>query len=132
MRQERLGRIEGHTAQAPTPAGAYSQSARVGSVVAVAGQGGFDPQTGRLVGDDVWRQTRQALANVEAILKTSGATMDNVVRVGVFLTDISDFDDMNEVFGQAFSEPFPARTTVYVGLRKQMKVEIDAIAAIGN
>jgi len=125
-------RREGRTAKAPSPAGPYSQSARVGHIVAAAGQGGFDPGTGELVADDVAAQTRRALANVQAALDANGASMDDVIRVGVFLTDVEDFSAMNEVYQQAFSEPFPARTTVYVGLPGDMKVEIDALAVVAE
>ena len=121
-------RREGRTDEAPAPAGPYSQSVRVGRIVAAAGQGGSDPTTGRLIGDDVRLQTRQALANVRAALAASGASMDDVIRVGVFLVDVDDFAAMNEVYAEAFSVPPPARTTVYVGLPGGMKVEIDAIA----
>jgi 2-iminobutanoate/2-iminopropanoate deaminase len=123
-------RREGRTDEAPAPAGPYSQSARVGQIVAAAGQGGSDPTTGRLIGDDVRSQTRQALANVRAALAASGASMDDVIRVGVFLVDVDDFAAINEVYAEALSAPPPARTTVYVGLPGGMKVEIDAVAVI--
>lgn len=125
-----MSRVQGHTEKAPAPAGPYSQSARVGSFVAVAGQAGYDPATRRFVGEDIESQTHQALTNLEAALKASGASMDDVVRVGVFLTETNDFPAMNEAYRQAFSEPFPARTTVYVSLPDGMKVEMDALAII--
>jgi reactive intermediate/imine deaminase len=125
-----MSRIGGHTDDAPKPVGPYSQSARIGAVVAAAGQGGFDPVTGDLVGDGVAEQTRRALKNVAGVLAANGATLENVIRTGVFLTDTDDFEAMNEVYRTLFSEPYPARTTVYVGLPAGMKIEIDAIAVL--
>jgi 2-iminobutanoate/2-iminopropanoate deaminase len=127
-----MPRQPGHTDQAPPPAGAYSQSVRVGAVVWASGQGGFDPATGDLVGDDVASQTRQTLANVKAVLEASGATLDDVIRVGVFITTPDDFAAMNEVYAEFWGDPPPARTTVSVGLPGNMKVEIDAMAVVGS
>jgi reactive intermediate/imine deaminase len=103
---------------------------RIGSIVAAAGQGGADPATGELVGPGVAEQARQALANIAAVLAACGASLDDVIRVGVFLTDTEDFAALNDVYRSVFSEPYPARTTVYVGLPDGMKVEIDAIAVV--
>jgi 2-iminobutanoate/2-iminopropanoate deaminase len=127
-----MSRIGGLTDDAPKPAGPYSQSARIGAVVAAAGQGGFDPVTGELAGEGVAEQTRRALENVAAVLAANGATLEDVIRTGVFLTDTDDFEAMNEVYWTMFSEPYPARTTVYVGLPAGMKVEIDAIAVLSE
>jgi 2-iminobutanoate/2-iminopropanoate deaminase len=127
-----MSRIEGRTDDAPRPVGPYSQSSRVGAVVAAAGQGGFDPVTGELAGEGVAEQTRRALENVAAALAANGATLEDVVRIGVFLTDTDDFEAMNDVYRTMLSEPYPARTTVYVGLPAGMKVEIDAIAVLSE
>jgi 2-iminobutanoate/2-iminopropanoate deaminase len=123
-----VSRTEGRTAEAPEPAGPYSQSVRIGGVVAAAGQVGIMPD-GTAV-DGVGPQTRQALANVARVLEASGAGMDDVVTMRVFLTDTSQFDEMNEVYADAFRAPYPARTTVYVGLPAGYLVEIDALAVI--
>jgi 2-iminobutanoate/2-iminopropanoate deaminase len=123
-----MSRTEGRTDAAPAPAGPYSQSVRIGSVVAAAGQVGMTPD-GTLV-DGVGPQTRQALANVAAVLDASGAGMGDVVAIRVFLTDTSQFDAMNEVYADAFGAPYPARTTVYVGLPEGLLVEIDALAVV--
>jgi reactive intermediate/imine deaminase len=114
--------------QAPTPAGPYSQHARIGNVVQAAGQVGFLPD-GTLL-DGVGEQTRQALHNVLAVLEAGGATERDIISVRVFLTDVSQFEEMNAVYGTVFSEPPPARTTVYVGLPPGLLVEIDALAVI--
>jgi 2-iminobutanoate/2-iminopropanoate deaminase len=127
-----MSRIEGRTDDAPKPVGPYSQSARIGAVIAAAGQGGFDPITGELVDAGVAEQTRRALENVAAVLAANGATLDDVIRTGVFLTDTDDFEAMNDVYTTMFSDPYPARTTVYVGLPAGMKVEIDAIAVLSG
>jgi 2-iminobutanoate/2-iminopropanoate deaminase len=121
--------IEGRTNEAPAPVGPYSQSARIGSLVAAAGQGGFD-RNGELVAGGVAEQTSQTLANVEAVLRANGASLRNAIRIGVFLTEVEDFAEMNRVYGETLAEPFPARTTVYVGLPDGMRVEIDALAVI--
>ena len=121
----------GSTSDAPPPAGAFSQSVRGGSVVWASGQGGFNPHTGELVGDDVVSQTLQTLENVKAVLAASGASLNEVVRVGVFITTPDDFAAMNEAYQQFWDgEALPARTTVSVGLPAGMKVEIDAMAIV--
>jgi reactive intermediate/imine deaminase len=121
-----MSRTEGRTDGAPASAGPYSQSVRIGSVVAAAGQVGITPD-GTVV-DGVGPQTRQALANVAAVLGASGAGLDDVITMRVFLTDTSQFDEMNAVYVDAFRAPYPARTTVYVGLPAGLLVEIDALA----
>jgi 2-iminobutanoate/2-iminopropanoate deaminase len=121
-----VSRTEGRTDGAPRPAGPYSQSVRIGGVVAAAGQVGIGPD-GTVV-DGVGPQTRQALANVAEVLRASGVGMDDVIAMRVFLTDTSQFEEMNQVYAEAFRAPYPARTTVYVGLPDGVLVEIDALA----
>jgi 2-iminobutanoate/2-iminopropanoate deaminase len=125
-----MPRRAGSTDRAPRPAGPYSQSVRIGNVVHAAGQGADDPATGRLAGDDIETQTRQCLRNLEAVLQAGGATLDDVIRCGVFLVDQADFEGMNAVYREVFGDPFPARTTVYVGLPGELRVEIDALAVL--
>jgi reactive intermediate/imine deaminase len=125
-----MARIEGRTDQAPKPVASYSQAVRVGSVVSVAGQGGFDPATGQLAGPDVGEQTIQTFKNIEAALKSCGATLDDVIRIDVFLAALSDFAAMNERYADVFSAPYPTRTTVGVELPPGMKVEITALAVL--
>jgi 2-iminobutanoate/2-iminopropanoate deaminase len=122
-------RTEGRTDEAPKPSGPFSQSVRIGGVVAAAGQVGNTPDGSVLGG--VGPQTRQALANVAAVLAASGAGMDDVITMRVFLTDVSHFGEMNAVYAEAFAEPYPTRTTVYVGLPEGLLVEIDALAVVG-
>jgi|SoiMetStandDraft_5_1073268.scaffolds.fasta_scaffold60399_2 2-iminobutanoate/2-iminopropanoate deaminase len=116
------------TDQAPQPAGPYSQNARVGAVVQAAGQVGLRPDGTLLEG--VGDQTRQALRNVLAVLEAAGARESDIISVRVFLTDVSHFQEMNAAYETAFSQPPPARTTVYVGLPAGLLVEIDALAVV--
>ena len=117
------------TDKAPKPAGPYSQAVRAGDFIYVAGQGGVDPKTGRFVEGGVEEQTRQTLKNIEAILKAAGSSLDDVVKVSVFLKDVRDFQAMNKVFAEFFKEPPPARTTVGVEfVVPEMLVEIDVVA----
>ena len=118
----------GSTDRAPAPAGPYSQSTRVGNVVAGAGQVGKQPDGTLLEG--VGAQTRQALQNLLASLEASGAQESDIVSVRVFLTDPAHFEEMNTAYAAVLSEPYPSRTTVYVGLRAGMLVEVDALAVI--
>jgi 2-iminobutanoate/2-iminopropanoate deaminase len=115
--------------KAPKALGPYSAAIRVGTFTYCSGQTPIVPQTGELVEGCVGCQTRQALANLSAVLEADGLTLDDVVKTTVFLTDMADFGKMNEVYAEHFSAPFPARSTVAVaGLPKDSRVEIEAIA----
>jgi reactive intermediate/imine deaminase len=116
------------TPGAPAPAGPYSQSTRIANVVQSAGQVGLRPD-GTLV-EGVGAQTAQALRNVLAALEASGAAESDILSVRVYLTDPAHFAEMNEAYAQLLSEPYPSRTTVYVGLRPGLLVEIDALAVV--
>jgi reactive intermediate/imine deaminase len=121
-----------HTDDAPTPVGAFSQGVRKNNVIAVAGQVGIDPSTGAVVGTTVLEQARQALRNVGAVLLAADASWQDVVMVRVYLTDTKHFGELNQAYGEFVPAPFPARTTVYVGLPKGLLVEIDALAVTGQ
>ena len=123
-----MTRIAGRSDLSPAPAGPYSPSARIGSIVAGSGQAGLT-QAGDLV-DGLGAQTRQAFTNLLESLAANGATSDDVISVRVFLTDPGQFGEMNEVYREFFTEPYPARTTVYVGLPAGLLVEIDALAVL--
>ncbi len=116
----------------PRPAGPYSPGVIYQNLVFVSGQGAIDPATGELVGPDIESQTEQVLRNVASILEAAGSSLGNVLRCGVFLTDISEFSRMNAVYEKMFGANRPARTTVQVPAlpRKGLKVEIDAIAYV--
>jgi 2-iminobutanoate/2-iminopropanoate deaminase len=127
-----MTRIIGVTTDAPQPSGNYSPAARIAGVVWTAGQGGFDPLTRVLVGDDVATQTRQALRNCESALRACGASLDDAVRVGVFLADLDTRAEMDAVFTEFWPVDPPARTTVGVELPGEMQVEIDIMACISE
>lgn len=123
-----MSRTAAHSPTAPSPAGPYSPSVRIGSIVAGAGQAGATSDGVLLEG--VGPQTDQALTNLLASLAANGATADDVISVRVFLTDPGQFAEMNDAYRKHFAEPYPARTTVYVGLPPGILVEIDALAVI--
>ena len=112
----------------PPPAGPYSPAVRIGSVVAGSGQVGITPAGEVLEG--VAAQTRQAFTNLLAHLASAGASADDVISVRVFLTEVEHFEAMNEVYRDFFTEPYPARSTIYVGLPPGLLVEVDALAVI--
>jgi 2-iminobutanoate/2-iminopropanoate deaminase len=117
---------------APAPIGPYSQAIIAGGFVYTAGQIALDPATKNLVEGDIKVQTERVLKNVEAILKAAGTSMKAVVKTTVFLKDMGEFAQMNEVYAKFFSESAPARSTVEVArLPKDVKVEIEAIAVVG-
>lgn len=110
--------------------GSYSPALRVGPWLIVSGQGPIDAE-GNVVAGDIAAQTRLTLDNIARLLAGAGAGMDQVVRCGVFLQDIEDFDAFDAVYRGYFSDPLPARTTVQAGL-KGILVEIDAMAWVGE
>lgn len=116
------------TTNAPAAIGPYSQALDLGDLVFVSGQIPVDPATG-LMADTVEAQAAQSLANLKAILAEAGLTMANVVKTVIFLADINDFAAVNEVYAQAFSKPYPARSCVQVAaIPKGAKLEIECIA----
>lgn len=120
-----------HSETAPKAIGPYSQAVEVdlGKMVFLSGQTPLDPATGELIRGDVKAQTERVMENLRAVLAAGGLDFSHVVRCGVFLTDMSDFAVMNEVYGRYFPGAPPARTTVQVaGLPKGARVEIDCIA----
>ena len=121
------------TDKAPAAIGPYSQGYKAGDFIFISGQGPLDPQTGRIQGDTIEEQTRKTLDNIKGILQAGGASMTDVVKVTVILTDLSNFRPMNEVYKTFFAEPFPVRITYGAGLAlPDMLVEIDAIAYVGE
>ncbi|WP_298068050.1 RidA family protein [uncultured Mailhella sp.] len=119
------------TADAPAAIGPYSQAVKSGSVVYLSGQLGMNPATGELVSADVKEQTAQALSNMKAVLAAAGATVDNVVKTTVFLTDMADFQSVNAVYAETFVSNAPARSCVAVAaLPKGARVEVEAIAVL--
>jgi 2-iminobutanoate/2-iminopropanoate deaminase len=125
-----MTRIAGVTDQTPRPAAAYSHSVRIGRIISVAGQAGIDPTTNELVSDDLHEQVVQTFKNIRVALAASGATLDDVIRVDVYLTDPADFAAMNAAYEGMFAEPYPTRTTVFVGLVPPLRVEITVLAVL--
>lgn len=100
-------------------------------IVFVSGQAAFDLETGEIVGDGIREETVQTLENIETVLKAAGGSLDDVVKTTVFLTDIDDFDDMNDVYREYFDEPYPSRSAIGVAdLAADIVVEIEAVAEI--
>lgn len=113
---------------APAPIGPYSQAVEAGSEVYCSGQIGADPSTGKLE-DGIVAQTRRVFENLEGILASAGLGLKDVVKITVFMADLTEFQQVNEEYSKHFSHPFPARSTVEVrALPKGARVEIDAVA----
>ena len=119
-----------HSDHAPKAIGPYSQAVRSGNLLFFSGQTPIDPATGKLVEGDVAAQARRVFANLEAVCTAAGASFDQVVRVGIYLTDLSNFAAVNGVMKEYFHEPFPARSTIGVAsLPMSAQVEVDMILA---
>lgn len=121
-----MNKTEIKTANAPTPAGPYSQGIVAGDYIFVAGQRPVDPVTGEIP-EDIQGQTRQVIKNIQSILAEHGCTLADVVRSGAYLSDLKNFTAMNEVYSEMFPTPYPARTCIGTQLRGIL-VEIDVIA----
>ena len=117
------------TKKAPAAIGPYSQAIQVGNLVYTSGQIPIDPATGAFAEGGIKEQTRQSLTNVKAILEEAGLSMSNVVKTTVFMGDMGDFAEMNAVYAEFFTEPYPARSAVAVKtLPKGALVEIEVVA----
>lgn len=118
------------SAEAPAPAGPYSAGLRVGDLIFLSGQGGFDPDTGQLVSDDIAEQTAQTFRNIEVLLQAAGATLDDVVSCLVHLRDLAQGAEFNASYEKQFPGPVkPVRTTVRADLLADMRVEVTVIAS---
>jgi 2-iminobutanoate/2-iminopropanoate deaminase len=118
------------TNEAPGAIGPYSQAVRYGSFLFCSGQIPLDPKSGQIISGDIAAQTRRVLDNIAAVLRAEGLIFDNVVKTTIFLTDLGDFQTVNEVYSSYFKQSPPARSTVQVSaLPRGAKIEIDAIAS---
>jgi 2-iminobutanoate/2-iminopropanoate deaminase len=116
--------------KAPQAVGPYSQGIKAGNMIFLAGQIALTPE-GSLLEGDVQTQAHQVFANIKALLAEAGATLDNVVKATMFLDDMNDFKQANEIYGQYFTSNYPARSTVEVArLPLDVKVEIEVIAMV--
>ncbi|MDD3804181.1 MAG: RidA family protein [bacterium] len=118
------------TAKAPAPVGPYSQGVRTGNMLFISGTLPIDPQTGELEEGDIEKQTKRVLENIRIILESENLSMESVVKVNVFLTDMSLFSRVNRVYGDFFKVNPPARSAVGVkSLPKNSEIEMEAIAS---
>lgn len=125
-----MSKIKVNTNEAPAAIGPYSQAIKIGNMVFTSGQIPFNAE-GQLVSEDVQKQTRKSLENVQKILEEAGTDMTKVVKCTVFIKDMNDFPKINEVYAEFFQEPYPARACVEVArLPRDVKVEIEAIATV--
>lgn len=120
-----------HTELAPAAIGPYSQAVRAGDTVYLSGQIPLDPATGLIVEGDISAQARRAFDNLHAVCNAAGGSFDQIVRLGLYLTDLDDFAAVNAVMGGYFQSPYPARSTVEVaGLPRGAAFEVDAVMVL--
>lgn len=119
------------TERAPQAIGPYSQAVEANGLLFISGQLGVDPQSGNLA-EGVEAQARQSMKNIGSILEAAGVGFSNIVRTGIFLADMADFQKVNEIYATFFTDQYPARATIQVaGLPKNGAVEIEAVAILG-
>ena len=117
------------TTDAPAAIGPYSQAIRSGDLIFCSGQIPLDPKSGQIVSDDIMPQTRRVMDNISGILKSEGLSLADVLKTTIFLTDLGDFQTVNDIYGSYYRSEPPARSTVQVSaLPKGAKVEIEVIA----
>lgn len=120
-----------YSQQAPKAIGPYSQAIQSGNTIYLSGQIPLNPDTMTLVGLDFADQARQVFNNMQAVCKVANGSMNHLVKLTIYLTDLADFSVLNEVMLEFFSEPYPARTTIQVSaLPKAAKIEVDGIMVI--
>lgn len=122
-----------HSDQAPAAIGAYSQAVRAGNTVYLSGQIPLVPETMQLVSDRFDEQTHQVFKNLRAVCEAAGGSLDDIVKLNAYLTDLSDFAVFNEIMGQYFQQPFPARAAVGVAsLPRGARVEAEAVLVLAD
>lgn len=120
-----------HTDQAPAAIGTYSQAVKVNNTIYLSGQIPLDPETMEIVSDDVAVQITQVFDNLTAVCEAAGGDLSSIVKLNIFLTDLSNFPIVNEIMGQYFAEPYPARAAIGVrALPKDSRVEMDGIMVV--
>ncbi|MGY0558974.1 RidA family protein [Lysobacter sp. A286] len=127
-----MSRTPVHSDHAPAAIGPYSQAVRMGQTVFLSGQIPLDPATGEIVAGDVTAQARRSFDNLKAVCEAAGGSLEQVARLGLYLTDLGDFAAVNAVMADYFQAPYPARSTIEVsGLPKGAAFEVDAILVLG-
>ena len=121
------------TNKAPSAIGAYSQGIRAGNFIFISGQIPLDPSTMEIVSDDFTRQVEQVLINLKAVANEASCSLDDIVKITVYLKNLEDFQSVNTAMSKMFTEPYPARAAVEVSrLPKDVLVEMDAIIYLGD
>ncbi|MGO4504022.1 MULTISPECIES: RidA family protein [unclassified Dyella] len=119
------------TDKAPAAIGPYSQAVRTGNTVYFSGQIPLDPATGQMVEGDIALQARQVFVNLKAVAEAAGGSLEKIVRVGIYVTNLGHFATVNEIMSEYFQAPFPARSTIEVSaLPKLADIEVDAIMVL--
>ncbi|NUO76288.1 MAG: RidA family protein [Lysobacter sp.] len=120
-----------NTPKAPSAIGPYSQAVRVGDTVYTSGQIALDPASGLVVEGDIEAQAHRVFLNLKEVCEAAGGSLENIVRLGLFMTDLGDFNKVNAVMGEYFNPPYPARSTVQVSaLPRGVNFEADAIMVL--
>jgi reactive intermediate/imine deaminase len=126
-----MSRTAIHTDLAPRAIGPYSQAVRAGNIVYLSGQIGLDPATGELVKGGIETEARRVFENLKAVAETAGQGLPQIVRLTIYLVDLSHFSKLNEIMAQYFHAPYPARATVGVAaLPRNACVEVDAVMVV--
>jgi len=121
------------TEKAPKAIGTYSQGVVAGNTLYISGQVPLNPETSSLIEGDIASQAKQVISNIENICIEAGASLSDIVKLNIYLTDLSNFSDVNEVMQERFAEPYPARATVEVaGLPLGVEIEMDAIVYLNE
>jgi 2-iminobutanoate/2-iminopropanoate deaminase len=121
------------TVAAPEPVGPYSQAIKIGGFLYVSGQIAISPQTGELVQESFGDETRMVLENLKAIIEAGGSSLDDTVKVTIYLKDMNNFSEFNDIYGEYFAKSLPARACVEVSrLPKDVHIEIEAVAYCGD
>lgn len=119
------------SAGAPAAIGPYSQAVETSGFLFTAGQIGLEPESGEFAGPDVERQAHRALSNLRAVVEEAGSSLRDVVKTTIFLADMDEYADVNEIYGEYFTEPYPARSVVEAArLPKNARIEIEAVARV--
>jgi reactive intermediate/imine deaminase len=120
-----------HTPEAPAAVGPYSQAVRHGNLVFLSGQVALDPATGKLVSGGIGDQARQVFRNLRAVCRAAGGDLDGIVKMNIYLTDLANFAEVNDIMAATFAEPFPARATIGIAaLPLGAEIEVEAVLGL--